>query len=130
MIIGGDRGPAVVLSARTAAYLEKYAGLAALRVRTRGPLADIARELTDLREAAVAYRGTVLPEAEATLTEVATDSAQWLTSIEVADREQISDSAVRLACREGRIPDAFQVGGRWRISREAAETYRAARAAA
>ncbi|WP_370871539.1 helix-turn-helix domain-containing protein [Nocardioides massiliensis] len=53
---------------------------------------------------------------------------EWLSAGEAAGLAGISDSAIRKAIREGRLP-AVQVGGRHRINREDLAHFKAARAA-
>lgn len=127
-VIVGATGPAVVLSAETAAFLEQHAGLSALRVRTRGVRPVVAAELAEIRDVAQLYRAPALAEAEAGSPEADPDLDEWLGTVKVADLVGISDSAVRLACRQGRLR-AHQVGGRWQCDRAAVEEFRAARAA-
>lgn len=128
-MIVGENGPGVVISAETAYFLETYCeDISRLRVRTRGRLPHVAQELLDLRHVGMAFDPSRLPEAEADIAELAAPSNQWLTPQRVADLLGMSDRGVRLACSQGRI-DAQHVGTRWRISQEAFQTYKAARAA-
>ena len=128
MIIGNG-GPAVVISAETALLLERFCKVTELRVRLRGRNPRVAQELLDLRHVAMQYEEPALPEAEVGFAEVAAELDQRLMSVaEVADLLGLTDRAVRLACSQERL-EAQQVGGRWRITREAYEEYRAARAA-
>ena len=120
--------PFVALSAEAAAWLEANTNMRALRVRARGANPRVAQELLDIREVALTYEAVLLPQAEGAEPEVAAQSKQSLSSIEVAEREGISDSAVRLACRQQRI-EAQLVAGRWQIAESAYESYRVARAA-
>lgn len=125
-MIARPRQPLLMLSAETCAALEETFDLRRLRVRMRGSNPVVAQELLELREVALEYE--LLAEAEAPAPEVAPALKQWLSTTEVAEMAMVSDSAVRLACRVGRI-EAEVVAGKWRIGRGAAEDYRAARAA-
>lgn len=132
-MIVGKAGMAVVISAETARLLET-SGLSPteLRVRLRGRRPDIAQELLDLREVGMSFDPRSLPataETEGASAEMATELGQWLNSSEVADRLKITDRRVRQLCDEGVIPGAEKVGGRWRLSLEDFNRYRAARAA-
>lgn len=126
-MIVGAQGPAVVISARTAAWLERYAGLTSLRVRVRGTDPEISAELEHLRVVAMAWRGSATGTAVAAEPEPAA-SSQWLSTPEVADLLGIGPRAVVKAIGRGALP-AQRVGNRWRVSREDVEHYRAARAA-
>lgn len=123
-----EEGPAVVLNGRACAWIAHYAQLSALRVRVRGTDPEISKALEEIHAAAMAWRGSATGTAVATQPEPATQSSQWLSTGQAADLAQVSDSAIRKAIREDRLP-ATQVGGRYRISREDIAHYRAARAA-
>jgi hypothetical protein len=123
-VIGGMEGPVVVLSAETAALMERCLPLKALRVRVRGHNQRVAQELLDLREVAMSYIPRLLPEAEAESAEVAEDLGVWLRSVEAADLVGITDRAIRDACVSGRLVAHQISGGAWRISRQSAMDYR------
>lgn len=131
MALIGTNGPAVVISAETAYYLEKLTdgAVSRLRVRARGANQRVGQELLEIREAAMRFTLPALPEVKADSAEVARDSEQWLSVIEVADLLGLTDRAVRLACSEGRLEAQQDDARRWRITRQAYEHYRAARAA-
>ena len=116
--------PGVVLSPETAYLLEKHCNVKTLRMRLRGENSLVSQELLDLREVAMQHEPPALPEAEGPSAEVA---PQWITTAQIADLEGVTDRAVRLRCQAGQM-DAEQIDGRWRISVEAYEQYRAARA--
>jgi excisionase family DNA binding protein len=124
----GIEGPGVVISARTAAWLERYAGLTSLRVRVRGTDPDISRQLEEIRYAAMAWRGSATGSQVAAGAEPPTQSGVWLTSGQAASLAGVSSRAIRKAISTGRL-SATAVDGRYRISREDLEHYRAARAA-
>ena len=128
MALIGTDGPAVVLDARTCAWLERYAALTSLRVRVRGTDPAISKQLEEIRAAAMAWRGSATGTTDDTEPEPATESSQWLSTGEAADLAGVTDRAIRKAIAEDRLP-ATEVGGRYRISREDLEHYRAALAA-
>jgi excisionase family DNA binding protein len=126
-VIVGAGAPAVILSARTAAWLERYAGLTSLRVRVRGTDPEISRELEDLRRVAMSWRGsacgtTVAPEAEPAAV------SPWLSTGQAAALVELTPRAIRKAIAQGRLK-ASDHGGRWRVSREDLEHFRATRSA-
>ena len=132
-MIVGQHGPAVVLSAETAYYLETVCKVAALRQRLRdGRHPQVSQELLHLRHVAMRFDPARLPQNP----EVGSESAEvdpaldqgLMTVAEVADLLGIGERAVRLACAEDRL-DAEQVGGRWQITRDAYENFKTARAA-
>ncbi|WP_090860076.1 helix-turn-helix domain-containing protein [Nocardioides lianchengensis] len=127
MIVGND-GPAVVISARTAAWLERNANLSALRVRVRGTDPETSAHLEQIRYAALSWRGSATGTEAATEAEPASESDMWLSTVEAADLAGITSRAIRKAIAEGRLA-SVEVGGRHRISREDLEHYKAARAA-
>ena len=127
-MIVGKEGPAVVLAARTCAWLERYAELSRLRVAVRGTDAGISEQLGEIRYAAMAWRGSATGTTAATEPELAAQSEQWLTTGQAADLLNLTDRGIRKAIADGRL-EATEVGGRYRISREDLEHYRAARTA-
>ncbi len=127
MVLIRPREPAVLISARTAAWLERYGGMTSLRVRVRGIDPAISAELEQLREAAMSWRGSSTGTDEATRQEPAT-SSKWLSSTQAADLLGVTSRAVVKAIDRGALQGA-RVGNRWRISREDVEHYREARTA-
>lgn len=126
-MIVGRSGPAVVLDARVCAWLEAHAGLSSLRVRAAMDPA-IAAQLAEIRVAAMAWRSFATGTAGDARPEPVARSDRWLSSGQAADLAGVSSSAIRKAVREGRLR-AAEVGGRYRISREDLEHFKAARAA-
>lgn len=124
----GTSGPAVLVPARVAAVIEKYARLSDLRVRTRGIDPEATAVLEALHVAALSWRSTACGTTEDTEAEPATDSNQWLTTGEAADLAGVTSRAIRKATDEGRL-QCTRVSGHRRISREDLEHYKAARAA-
>lgn len=127
MLVGRD-GPAVVIDARTAAWLDQYAELSRLRVRVRGTDPQISKALEEIRYAAMFWRSSATGTEVETKPEPATNSEQWLSTGQAADRLGVTCRAIRKAIAEARLP-AAKVGRNYRISREDLEHYRAARAA-
>ncbi|WP_157417546.1 helix-turn-helix domain-containing protein [Nocardioides sp. Iso805N] len=126
-LIGVD-GPAVLVPARIAAILERHADLTALRVRTRGVDPEASAVLEALRVAAMTWRGSATGTEGAPKPEPAQDSNQWLSTGEAADLAGVTSRAIRKAIEGGRL-QATEIGGRYRISREDLEQFKAARAA-
>lgn len=123
----GENGQAVVLDARTCAWLERYAGLSGLRVRVRGVDPEISKQLEQVRAAAMSWRGSAIGTEEARKPEPAA-TLQWLSTTQVGDLLAVSSRAVVKAIARGSL-EATWVGNRWQINREDVEHYRAARAA-
>ena len=123
--VHGFDGPIAIVSGRTAAWLHQRFDLSAARIDARGVDRDIDNELIALGVVATAWRASVYGTAPRNVPEPAPKS-QWLTTTQAADLLNQTDRAVRMACQSGRLP-AEQEGGRWRISRENFEHYRAAR---
>lgn len=123
----GVQGAAAVVPGRVAAWLERHGHLNELRARARGGDPEIDAALVALRIAALTWRASATGTEDAPEPEVGPRS-EWLSTTTAAGHLGITDRAVRLAISQGRLP-AEQVDGRWRISREDTEHYRAARAA-
>lgn len=121
----GMHGPAVVVPARVAAVLERYADLTGLRVRTRGVDPEVTHVLEALRYAALTWRSSAIGTAEAVRPEPAA-SSDWLSTREAADLLRVTPRAVRKSIALGKLPSQ-RVGNRHRISREDLEHYRATR---
>jgi excisionase family DNA binding protein len=116
----------VIVPQRVAAWLERHAQLGRLRIDVRGADAEVDNVLTALRLAAMAWRDSACGTDARNLTEV--EPLSVLSTVQAAGELGITDRAVRLAIQEGRLTGQ-QVSGRWQISREDLEHYRAARAA-
>jgi excisionase family DNA binding protein len=127
VIVGVD-GPAVIIDARTAAWLERFAGLTALsECASAATDPHISRQLEELRLAAMSWRGSATGTEGAGKPEPAA-SSKWLSTTQAADLLGVRSRAVVKAIARGRLP-ATRVSNRHRISREDLEHYRAARAA-
>src|SRR5687767_9174174 len=116
LIVGRD-GPAVIVSARTCAWLERYAGLSSLRVKVRGIDPEVSAHLEQIRYAAMSWRDSATGTTEDTNPEPASESSQWLSTGQAADLAGVTSRAIRKAIAEARLP-ATEVGGRYRVSRE------------
>jgi excisionase family DNA binding protein len=121
---GGD---VVVVPARVAALLLRHARIDQLRTQLRGADAELDSVLVALTVAALHWR-TSATGSEIAPTPEARAQSPWMSTTQAAEHLGITDRAVRLAISERRLA-AEQVDGRWRISREDVEHYRAARAA-
>jgi len=131
-VIVGTDGPAVVLSAETAYWLEKLCKVSTLRMRLRdGRHVRVSQELLDLRQAAMSFDPTQLPT-DAAVGSRSAEEARWLEQrdwwsvAEAADSLGIGERAVRLACSQDRL-DAERVGGRWRITQTALNDFKTGR---
>lgn len=126
--VHGVGAPVVVIPARVCAWLERHAGLNEVRIRERGSDAEVDAVLVAVRLAALTWRTTATGSPLAAKPEAPTDLNQWLSTSQAADIIYITDRAVRLAIREGRLP-ATLLNGRWRITREDIQHFAAAKAA-
>ncbi len=127
----GLHAPVVVVPARVAAWLGRR-GLDSLRINARGVDAEVDDVLAALHLAGLQWRASVEPEAEPEVAgpqpEVAPALGTVMGTREAADLLGLTVRAVTLAIQQGRL-SAERVGGRWRITRDDVEHYRAARAA-
>ncbi|MFC4535687.1 helix-turn-helix domain-containing protein [Sphaerisporangium dianthi] len=121
-------GPGVEIPARICAWLESHAGLARLRIERRGQDPEVDAVLAAIRQQAARWRTSATGSPDAAQPEVA-PSSTWLTTTQAGDLLGMTDRGVRDAIEGGRLP-AENVAGRWRISREDVEHYRARRGAA
>jgi excisionase family DNA binding protein len=126
-LIHGLDGPVIVINARTAAYLNRYAGLAAYRREHRGEDAEVDQALLGLALLEMKWRETATGTKEAPKPELDT-SSQWLSTTQAGTQLGVTDRAIRKAITEHRLK-ALRVNDRWRITRTDLEHYRAARAA-
>jgi excisionase family DNA binding protein len=121
-------GEVVVVPARVAAWLMKYAHLDRLRAQVRGADPEVDSVLVALTVAGMHWRTSATGSTRAPEAEVVAPSP-WMGTTQVADSLGITARAVRLAISEERLP-AESVDGRWLIRREDVEHYRASRRAA
>jgi hypothetical protein len=128
-LIGMD-GPGVVLSPETAFILEKTCRVHEVRARLRGRHPKVGEELLDLKRVADLHearqRVPRVPELQADPPELGRASQVWFSSVQAADLLGVTERAVTKACLLGRL-EAEQVAGRWRITRDAIDTYRTTR---
>lgn len=123
----GLEGAVVVVPERIAAWLDRHAGLTALRLEHRGSDPEVDQVLLALAVASANWRTAAVGKDPRQ--EVAVEpQSSWLTAAEIADRLGISSRTVRWACQTGRLP-AERVGSQWQVSRTEYEQYRASRAA-
>ncbi|KTR11068.1 helix-turn-helix domain-containing protein [Curtobacterium citreum] len=129
----------VVVPGRVIAYLERAARLDDFRIQHRGQDPQVDEVLRAMHIAALRWRTAVTAAAAPAPSSVDTtahttpaqpdgESSYGLTTGQAAARLGVGAEAVRKAIREGRLP-AEQHDGRWRITPEVIEHYRAARAA-
>jgi excisionase family DNA binding protein len=124
--VHGLNGPVVILPARVCAWLEYHAALNKLRIERRGIDPEVDQALVAVRVAAVAWRTSATGRTTAPEPEV---PEEWVSTAQAAEHLGITDRAVRLAIKEGRLT-ATQVDGNHRISSEALAHFIAARNAA
>lgn len=133
-VIVGQHGPAVVISAETAYYLETIGKVAAVRHRLRdGRHQRVSQELLDLRQVAMSFDSSSVPQVpelngRSAVLASGLESGE-LSVAEVADRLGLTPRYVRKACQSGELR-AQLVGTkpRWRITEQAFEEFKAARA--
>lgn len=126
--IVGLHGPSVEIPGRVAAWLESKLDLRRVRTDVRGIDPEVDSVLADLHRVALVWRASATGSATTPPPE-ATPLLGWMSTTQAASLLKITDRAVRLAIQEHRLP-AQQLAGRWRITREDVEHYRAARKAA
>lgn len=120
----------MVVPARTAAWLERYADLRALRTRYRGADPEVDAVLVALGVAAAGWREEhqVPPAGTEVAAQPEPAAFSVMSSAQAAEALGRTDRAVRKAAAAGRLA-ATKSAGRWRIEREDLELYRAALAA-
>lgn len=121
-------GEVVVVPARVAAWLLKYAHLDELRSQVRGADPEVDNALVALAVSGKYWLASATGSPRAPTAEVVAPSMLMSTS-QAADSLGITARAVRLAIGEERLP-AERVDGRWLITRDEVEHYRAGRQAA
>jgi hypothetical protein len=126
--VHGVEGPVVVIPARVCAWLERHVQLNEIRIRERGADQEVDAVLVALRLAALTWRTSATGTPVAAKPEAPAELNQWLSTTQTADILYITDRAVRLAIKEGRLK-ATSINGRWRIAREDIAHFNAAKAA-
>jgi excisionase family DNA binding protein len=127
--VHGD-GAVVVVPARTAAWLERFADLRAIRTAHRGADPEVDAVLVALALAAATWRNAHAGSVRGTdLARTAEPVASsLLTTAEAGHLLGLGPRAVRKAVAEGRL-QAVKHGDAWQIEREDVEHFRAVRAA-
>ncbi|MEG8035381.1 helix-turn-helix domain-containing protein [Sphingomonas sp. LR61] len=115
-LVHGTDGPVVLISARAAAWLIRYAELERYHEVHRGEDAEIDQTLIALKVAALSWRNTATGTKSAATPELAAQS-EWLSTKQAADALAMTDRAIRKAIRENRLK-ATTVGRAYRINRE------------
>lgn len=129
--VHGLDGPAVVVPARVAAWLERYARLRQIRVEHRGADPEVDSVLVALAVAAAAWRqqtGVSSDQGTDQRKQPELGPCSDMSTTEAADRLNMTDRGVRAAIAAGRL-HAHRDGDRWRVDPEALEHYRSGRAA-
>jgi excisionase family DNA binding protein len=117
----------VIVPARIANWLATRTNLSDVRISARGTDPEVYAVLAALHRAGLAWRTSVTGSAAPAEPE-ATALSKWMSTTQAAHQLGVTDRAIRLAITQHRLP-AENVDGRWRITREDIEHYRAARAA-
>lgn len=122
----GD-GPAciVIVPARIANWLATRTNLSEVRINSRGTDPEVYAVLAALHRAGLAWRTSATGSSAPAEPEAATPS-KWMSTTQAALQLGVTDRAIRLAIGQHRLP-AENLDGRWRITREDLEHYRAAR---
>ncbi|GGR78530.1 hypothetical protein GCM10010169_23380 [Micromonospora fulviviridis] len=129
--VHGLDGPAVVVPARVAAWLERVADLREIRTHHRGADPEVDAVLVALGVAAAAWRqqaGISSDHGTDQRKQPETEPGSPLTTTQAADLLNITDRGVRAAIAAQRL-NAQRVGDQWLIDREDLEHFRAGRAA-
>ena len=121
----GD-GHVVIVPARVAAWLERRAGLNAIRIGNRGLDPEVDAVLGALRIGALVWRNSVDGTDATQTAEPEPPSPQRVSTNQAATHLGITDRAVRKAIARGAIC-AENIDGRWVIDREELIDYQATR---
>jgi len=124
--VHGVEGAVAVVPARVAAWLDARLNLSQVRQAVRGNDPEVDNVLLALRLVAMTWPASAHGSEARKSPEIAPPCA-WVGTRHAADRLGITERAVRQAIETQRLP-AEQVDGRWRITRDDIEHYRAARA--
>lgn len=124
---GDGPGCVVIVPARVAAWIAARTALRGARISARGDDPEVYAVLAALHRAALTWRTSATGSPTPPAPEV-TAPSQWMSTTQAAHRLGVTDRAIRLAITQHRLP-AENVDGRWRITPEDIEHYRAARAA-
>lgn len=110
----GNPAPVVIVSARVAAYLNKYAHLDDFRISIRGTDKEVDDILVALRYADVWWRNSVTGTKPSSSREPRSQS-EWLTTRQAALKANITQRAIRKAIEEKRL-EAKRIGNMWQIA--------------
>jgi excisionase family DNA binding protein len=124
-LVIGVHGPEVIVSARSAAFLLRYADLDRYHLQHRGEDAEIDQTLVALKTAALIWRNTVTGTMNAPLPELSAQY-EWFSTDQAAAALAMTDRAIRKAIRENRLK-ATLVGRAYRINREQLAHFKARR---
>lgn len=136
-MIVGVRGPGVLLSARTCAFLEQYAVLASLRTAVRGQDDHLADQLSEIRQAAEQWSELVASEHAHQLgsdfgSDRGTRQDEKSEPVALSTREVgvllgvSSRAVVKAIARDELRATRERPGTAWRIAPDAVEHYRQA----
>ena len=117
----------VVVSPRVAAVLESMADFQSARSKYRGTDDEVYDTLHALRYASMKWAAFVNESAPAPSAKAEPALARWYTPGQIATQLGITNAAVRLAIREGRLV-ATKTDGRWRVTPADYSTFRSTRA--
>lgn len=117
-----------LITGRVAAIMYAELDMSSLRMRALASDPELYDQLLSLHESALEWRASATGSAVAAEPEVTRELKQWMSTGQVASHLGITDRAVRQAIARSALK-ATQVDGRYRITREDMEHFRAARAA-
>jgi excisionase family DNA binding protein len=126
-LVHGTDGPVVLVSARAAAWLIRYAELESYHQTYRGEDGEIDQTLIALKVAALSWRNAATGTRDAPKPELASES-EWLSTKQAADALAMTDRAIRKAIREQRL-QATTIGRAYRINREQLAHFKARKGA-
>jgi excisionase family DNA binding protein len=124
--VHGIDGAVAVVPARVAAWMDARFHLGQVRQAVRGFDPEVDAALLGLHLAAMTWPASDHGSEQGKCAEVE-PPCTWVGTRQAADRLNITERAVRQAIATKRLP-AEQVDGRWRITRDDVEHYRAAQA--
>jgi len=111
----------IIITPRQAYVLEQAARLTELRSKIRGNDSELDQVLHDIRLMAMAWAASVNGRTTRKATEA---TVNWYSPAQVAAQTGVTEHAVRLAIREGRL-SATKTEGRWQVTPADYAAYRA-----
>ncbi|TFB92777.1 helix-turn-helix domain-containing protein [Cryobacterium sp. HLT2-28] len=105
----------VIIPPRIAYILETNIRLTTFRSQSRGNDQELDAALNAIRWAAMQWAASVNGSQHGEATEAPTRLRNWYTPAQIATKTGITEHAVRLAIREGRLP-AEKVDRMWTVS--------------